>query len=284
MSQDVFVWLMIESNWWASVERLELKLQKLQWEATNIAGDQAFTKLTSFRRQLAEAHEILTEARNTVKRELSKNHVPWRVERRGLHAGESRSEKRGRPVAVEHHRKSEIDVRDLPELLEELLGRIHAMTHAVNEEIQMVIGAVQVEDARVMRRQTEWTVVLAVLAAIYLPMSLVTGIFGMNITEIDAGATAPDRWSVVNAWGVVFGATMGSVLVYAMARYVFRYRRVGVMLLGRGMRKVGKGRLYRSLRRLKDRLQESWLYLKIDGFREKMRELDLEAQKMGKME
>lgn len=284
MNRDVFVWLLIESNWRISVKRLELQLQKLQWEATNIAGDQAFMKLTSFRRQLAEAYEMLSEARNTVERELSESRVSWRVERRGLHAGESRSEKRDRPVAVEHHRKSEIDIRDLPELLEELLGRIHAMTHAVNEEIQMVIGAVQVEDARVMRRQTEWTVVLAVLAAVYLPMSLVTGIFGMNITEIDAGATAPDRWSVVNAWGVVFGATMGSVLVYAMARYVFRYRRVGVMLLGRGMRKVGRGRLYRSLRRLKDRLQESWLYLKIDGFREKMRELDLEAQKMGKME
>jgi membrane protein YqaA with SNARE-associated domain len=84
----------------------------------------------------------------------------------------------------------------------------------------VVIGSVQVEDARTMKRQTEWTVVLAVLAAIYLPMTLVTGIFGMNITEINTDATRPDKWWTVKVWGLVFGATLGIILVYVLARWL----------------------------------------------------------------
>jgi len=158
------------------------------------------------------------------------------------------------------------------------------MTKILNEEIQMAIGSVQVEDARVMRRQTEWTVVLAVLAAIYLPMTLVTGILEMNITEISAEATAPNRWSVVHAWGIVFGATMGSILVYAVVRYVLRYRHVGKMLLKQEMRNFGHKWLYRKVSAFSGRLQQLWLFRKIHGFREKMKEWDVEAQKMKKME
>ena len=177
-----------------------------------------------------------------------------------------------------------IDIRDLPKMLEELLERLQTMTHAVNGEIQMVIGSVQVEDARVMKRQTEWTVVLAVLATIYLPMTLVTGIFGMNITEIDAGGTAPDAWSVVKAWGVVFGITIGSVLTYAVARVIQRYRRVCRMLLGRKMRNIGDGSLHRKLLALKLRMHKLPFYWDIAYYRRQMKQWDEEAQMEEKME
>jgi hypothetical protein len=106
----------------------------------------------------------------------------------------------------------------------------------------------------------------------------------MNITEIDAGATAPDRWAVVKAWGVVFGATMGSVVVYAVVRYIFRYRRVGRMLLGQRIKKIGGGSLHQKLLAFQARVQNFWLYRNIRQFRKKMNDLDLEAQKMEKME
>jgi len=66
-----------------------------------------------------------------------------------------------------------------------------------------------------MKRQAEWTVMLAALAAVYLPITLVTGIFGMNIIEITRTSGAPSRWSIVVAWAVVFGATMLSIIFYA---------------------------------------------------------------------
>lgn len=267
---QIFFWLLTETSWRRLVAHLEMKLHDLQREATTIAGDQAFERLTDLRRQLAGAYGMLAKAQDMAKREFKDEFLSWNVRGKKVSAEAFWSEERARPKAVGVIKASSIDIRDLPQLLGELLERMQTMTRSVNEEIQMVIGSVQVEDARVMRRQTEWTVVLAVLAAIYLPMTLVTGLFGMNITEIDAGPTAPDSWSVIRVWGVVFEATMGSVLVYAVVRYILRYRRVGRMLLGRKMRNIGDGSLHRRVLEFKDRVRYWWLYKNIRQFRKNM--------------
>ena len=281
---QIFFWLLSETSWRRLVTHFESRLHELQREATTIAGDQAFEHLTNLRRQLTGAYGMLAEAQELAELTFKDERLEWDVGGKKVSAEAFWSEDRPRPKAVGVVKARSMDIRDLPKALEELLTKIETITRAVNEEIQMVIGSVQVEDARVMRRQTEWTVVLAVLAAIYLPMTLVTGIFGMNITEIGAEATAPDRWAVVKAWGVVFGATMGSVIVYAVVRYLLRYRRVGRMLLGRMMRKIGDGSLYRRLHAFKSWMRELRVYRNIRLFRKKMREWDLEAQKMDKME
>ena len=104
--------------------------------------------------------------------------------------------------------------------LKDLGDRINAMTQTVNEEVQVVIGSVQVEDAKVMKRQTEVTVVLGILAAIYLPLTLVTGIFGMNINEINEGV--PDQVWVVKVWSWVFGVTVIPILIYVIVRLVVK--------------------------------------------------------------
>jgi hypothetical protein len=62
-------------------------------------------------------------------------------------------------------------------------------------------------------RQTAWTVALTVLAAVYLPMTLVTGIFGMNITEISSEVTAPNAW-----WAVVVILTVTGISLYVIVR------------------------------------------------------------------
>lgn len=51
---------------------------------------------------------------------------------------------------------------------------------------------------------------LSVLAAIYLPLALVTGIFSMNIWEINEGS--PRRWAVLAAAAVVAVPTVGTVI------------------------------------------------------------------------
>ncbi|KAM0712552.1 hypothetical protein Q7P37_011649 [Cladosporium fusiforme] len=106
-----------------------------------------------------------------------------------------------------------------------LQARLDDIKEDLSEEFQVAIGAVQVQDAKEMReqtritaRQTTWTVALTVIAAIYLPMTLVTGIFGMNITEITLENTAPNAWWAFGAWAVVFAVTLGGVLVYVLMR------------------------------------------------------------------
>lgn len=114
------------------------------------------------------------------------------------------------------------DPPNLAKLLEDdmdaLQERLDAIKEDLNEEIQVAIGTVQVHDAQIMREQTKVTVVLAVLAAVYLPMTLVTGIFGMNITEISSEATAPSAWSVVVAWVVTLGLTAIGIGTYIVVK------------------------------------------------------------------
>ncbi|GAB7329675.1 hypothetical protein MBLNU13_g01411t1 [Cladosporium sp. NU13] len=103
--------------------------------------------------------------------------------------------------------------------LTELQKKLDAIKEDLNEELQVAIGTVQVREAeltreqtRVTTRQSTWTVALTVLAAVYLPMTLVTGIFGMNNTEISSEATAPNAWWDVGAWAVVAGLTVAGIL------------------------------------------------------------------------
>jgi hypothetical protein len=203
----IFFWLLAESSWRFTVEALEDRMQHLRKEATLVAGHQAFESLTTLRRRLADAQGLLADTRSEVDASINTRDIAWDVDGTKLSAEEFWSEKQDEPVAVNLRKAKSIDVRDLHSLLKELEGRISTMTETVNEEIQIAIGSVQVEDARVVKRQTEWTVVLAVLAAIYLPLSLVTGIFGMNITDLSE-TPAPDKWTVVRTWAVIFGITI----------------------------------------------------------------------------
>jgi hypothetical protein len=107
----------------------------------------------------------------------------------------------------------------------ELEKRLDAVKEDLNEEIQVTVGTVQVRDAQLMKeqarvtaRQTAWTVALTVLAAVYLPMTLVTGIFGMNITEISSEATAPNAWWAVGSWVVIVVLTVTGILVYVVVQ------------------------------------------------------------------
>lgn len=284
LNKHVFTWLLAETGWREAVVRLESELQGLRQEVTITTGTQAFEALAQVRRQLAEAQTLLTGTQRLFDTCYKAGFMEFHVDGRILTADQFWREKHSAIPTMRPNQQRSLSTRDIPELLKEYEERLRTMSKTVNDEIQLVIGSVQIEDARVMRRQTEWTVVLAVLAAIYLPMTLVTGIFGMNITEIGDDNTAPDRWSVVKAWGVVFGATIGSILVYMVVKNMLSYWRVSKMLFKRKIRRIRDGRLYRKLFAFKQRLKRLWLYRKIQGFRRQMKEWDVEAQKLEKME
>ena len=65
-----------------------------------------------------------------------------------------------------------------------------------------------------MKQQARKATLLTILAVIYLPLTLVTGIFGMNIWEINKGA--PKFWVCILGVVVVGGAT-------AMGFFGYRY-------------------------------------------------------------
>jgi Mg2+ and Co2+ transporter CorA len=178
--------------------------------------------LTGLRRQVADAQNFIAESKAMFTRNIRETGT-WAVNGRLVNADEFWSSRAGAPTTSIFGHAQSMDIRNLLDSFEKMEEKIGAITHAINQEIQVVIGSVQVEDAKTMKRQTEWMVVLALLAAIYLPMTLVTGIFGMNISEINADETLPSRWAALKAWGVVFGATLGCLVVYAMVRQPIRW-------------------------------------------------------------
>lgn len=215
--RQIFVWLLAESSWQLAISTLESKWQRVRCKVTKQAGDESFMMLTALRRQVADAQNFIAEAKASFTRTVKETGV-WAVNGRLTNADEFWSSRAGAPATAVFRHAQSMDIRNLPDSFEKMEEKINALTRAINQEIQVVIGSVQVEDAKTMKRQTEWMVALALLAAIYLPMTLVTGIFGMNISEINADETLPSRWAALKTWGVVFGATVSCLLVYGMIR------------------------------------------------------------------
>lgn len=295
--KGVLLAFLIAAFWETECLRLQDDLQYVRSYAMRNPGQRSFPMLIGLRGHLSRVSDGLRKTRMRIWHEIKAPHG-WYVA--GKHGGYDHhtvappisrdndnlpmimtSSTRGRPCFL--------DWRDLPDMLDQLGKWIDVSAKLVNEEIQLVIGAVQLEDARVMKHQTEWTVVLGVLAAVYLPMTLITGIFGMNITEITTPESAPNKWSVIKAWGVAFGATLGVVLLYMVLKILHRCWLIAHYLCRRAYQ---RRYIYRRIMRLQvgagpGRLQQmnqalqNWSPCRaVRAVMRGVRELDLEAQKI----
>lgn len=296
--KTVLVWFLVAAFWEKEYLCLQDEVKYLRSFAMREAGQRSFPLLKGARGHLAHVRDGISSLRDTMHRELGE------IAGRGWYvrtsSGNYEFQLDAPPTLWEEGKMPKIllspvggnpislDWRDLPAILGQLETWIGEIGKTINEEIQMAIGAVHVEDARVMKRQTEWTVVLGILAVIYLPLTLVTGIFGMNITEIASSETAPNRSSVVKVWAIIFGATLGSIYFYTIMKSVRRCWRI-LRLLFKRLREytqVRRGLWWlhdklEVLRELEPRLGE-WLTIveKVIAFTRKVKEWDLEAQNM----
>jgi Mg2+ and Co2+ transporter CorA len=197
----------------AQVKALEGTIRSLAYSNTD--DDQArFTKLIGFRRDVAECYEDLNRSNSFVAIYLERSTHKSPFIRGGflIDSGLDALWREDLKKPMRDH-------------LIELQRRLEDVKEDLNEEITVAVGIVQVREAQLMRKQTQatarqttWTVALAVLAAVYLPMTLVTGIFGMNVTEISSEPTAPNAWWAVGAWAVIAVLTVAGVLSYVMIR------------------------------------------------------------------
>lgn len=217
----VFASLLKENILRMGVEREEGEMRDLAYLADTEDGAEHFKRLTDFRRVPARLHQSLGDAQGAFKTSIKAElHAPGLVLLRGAKTPkQSATSMPGEAAEDSATRQQPTDFTKMHlESLQGLQERLDAIKEDLNEEIQLAIGSVQVHDAQTMKKQTTWTMVLTMLAAIYLPMTLVTGIFGMNITEISSEATAPDAWWAFGAWAVVFAVTLAGILLYAVVR------------------------------------------------------------------
>jgi Mg2+ and Co2+ transporter CorA len=68
------------------------------------------------------------------------------------------------------------------------------------------------QDSAIMKKQAERATLLTILAVIYLPLTLVTGIFGMNIRQIDSATT--EFWAALVSLAVISGITAAGYFGY----------------------------------------------------------------------
>jgi Mg2+ and Co2+ transporter CorA len=68
-----------------------------------------------------------------------------------------------------------------------------------------------------MKTQARRATLLTILAVIYLPLTLVTGVFGMNLKEINDGA--PRFWACIAGLAIIGGATAVGILGYRLWRH-----------------------------------------------------------------
>lgn len=113
-----------------------------------------------------------------------------------------------REIAIEETNVETINLSALIDRLAGLETRLEAITRTVNEEVQLFNTSISIRDSevlladsRIMKQQAARTTLLTTLAIIYLPLQLITGIFGINIKEI-TGDGRPRWWACFAALGV----------------------------------------------------------------------------------
>jgi hypothetical protein len=196
--------------------------------ATRISNEEAFKMLTNLRRHITTVHDKVSTTRALAKRavEYEKGKATESLQNQNYGATATTSSKNA-------------NINNFQATFEDLDDKLRDIIAAMNDEIRIVIGSVQLEDAKAMRqqadltmrltestmqqtkiamRQTKWTVALALLAALYLPMTLVTGIYGMNIKEISVDK-GPSWWWVVVTWVLTMGITVGIFGRYAFVEW-----------------------------------------------------------------
>ncbi|KIW17056.1 hypothetical protein PV08_04247 [Exophiala spinifera] len=119
-------------------------------------------------------------------------------------------------VPKDEHRK--VFRRTPGERLRDLLGEANQTHKLVLETFDILIGTTAVLDSKESRRQTEeslkqtrQTILLTGLATVYLPLSLATSVFGMNLKEMTG--SGPHAWTfavtvagLVAATVIIFGS------------------------------------------------------------------------------
>ncbi|KAK5134758.1 hypothetical protein LTR08_006133 [Meristemomyces frigidus] len=85
------------------------------------------------------------------------------------------------------------------------------------ETFQLLMSSLSIRDSQTSIQQSRRGTVLTVLAFIYVPLSFITGIFGMNIEEVNGSPLKV--WVCFVALGVVIGTTALGYAIYWTARH-----------------------------------------------------------------
>lgn len=177
------------SAWQDGLQHLSSELAMLLDETAQQPHDRTFMKVNKCRRHAQSAHNDMYQ---------------W--------VGPSLSAEHGQPDLEWVKR---VYGRTTIEEFERLRNWASDLRQEFRDVSKVLDSRVQQELVRDSREQARRATELTVLAAIYLPLSLTTGVFGMNIWEINEGKP---KWWAVFAFGLALLCITGPILFWVLRK------------------------------------------------------------------
>ncbi|CAK1354243.1 unnamed protein product [Cercospora beticola] len=193
---NVFLWQWAVWLYEREIRNIALDLQRIDYECVTLSTSEALDRVKAGRARVAELRKHLAQTRRAVSDMfLEEAYTNARKYQKDLGRG-SESE---HASSVQHALESvsltsRQQAASSPDKEHAWLDKQAAdLMPRLNENLQVIIATLNVEqsqvalkDAEVSRRNGERSTQLTLLAAIYLPLTLATGIFGMNIRDINS--------------------------------------------------------------------------------------------------
>jgi hypothetical protein len=158
---DYLMWLLASDQWQSNLEYLQDEFRSRRQKALLQPGMQTYSPLIHLRQLIVDMRDHIPGARKHIWS------LDWNF----------------RYYLIRYR----FTPSTLSTTLKNMVEDLNTLDKELNDEIHLIIGAVTVQDSDANKQQSERATLLTLLAAVYLPLTLVTGIFGMNIKDIDVG-------------------------------------------------------------------------------------------------
>jgi Mg2+ and Co2+ transporter CorA len=192
VSSTSLVYLLARSLWESNVRFLDRTIRRISFEEIRRPSLEIYDMLHDLRENLAHVKtglvETITYASDMAKEELGSQQN-----------GQFNYGSRGGPL------------QDLQRIHDEAIK----LEVFLMETFQLLMSSISVQDSQASIEQTRRSIRLTQLAFIYVPLSFVTGIFGMNIKELNG--------SVLNIWAVfvcVIAVALPTAMVFLFLHYI----------------------------------------------------------------
>ncbi|KAK4565873.1 hypothetical protein LTR86_003722 [Recurvomyces mirabilis] len=190
-----FLYLFVNSLWQTNLTFVDRKLKEVSFTEIRSPNDRTAQKLHDLRESIANIRTRVSETQLHMSSSLDAYYDTFgKIKNRHYKTYHSPSDNFG-----------------------EILESADKLDRFLMETFQLLMSTLSVRDSQISIRQSRRGMLLTVLAFIYVPLSFITGIFGMNVKEINGSPLS--IWVCFVALGVVIAMTALGFLSY---RYWYR--------------------------------------------------------------
>lgn len=228
----IVLWLWAVWLYERHIREVTLNLQEIEHEAVTLSTSKALDRIKNGRAGVARLRKYLVETKQAISDRVgfaedayakaAERQKALELSSEGLDSESTQQTAKGPSLTPRQLAASSIEEEYawLDKQAADLMPRLNENLQVVIATINLEQSQVALKDAEVSRRNGKKSTRLTLLAAIYLPLTLATGIFGMNIKDIN-GDEVRYWWPIIIAIVLI----TPSVLVIAFIHWRSRFDR-----------------------------------------------------------